>query len=130
MSKNPCADKLKRKRKSKNTEVPNTATAGQKIIKSCKAVNNKDTADSNVDDRRHTATHFSSPLVTERTETGEKGENRSNITDNNPQIQTTKALEGPVGGKIIHEDETNSNNNSTEEEDGYYEPTRTSSFAR
>ena len=74
MSKNPFAEKSKRKRKSKNTEVPNTATASQKRIKSCEAVNNEDTADSNADVRRHTAIRFSSPLVTERTETGEKGE--------------------------------------------------------
>ena len=105
--------------------MPSTATASQKRIKSCKAVNNKDTADSNVDDRRHTAIRFSSPLVTERIETGEKGENRSNITDNNPPTQTnqiTKALEVPVGGKINHEDERDSDNDSAEEEDGYYEP--------
>ena len=102
MSKNPCAEKSKRKRKSKNTEVPNTVTASQKRIKSCKAVNNKDTADFNADDKRNTAIRFSSPLVTEHTETGERGENRSNITDNNPPIQTTKALEVPVGGKISH----------------------------
>ena len=73
MSKNTCAEKSKLKRKSKNTEVPNTATASKKRIKSCEAVNNEDTADSNTDDNRHTAIRFSSPLVTERTETGEKG---------------------------------------------------------
>ena len=92
ISKNPCAKKPKRKRKSNNTEVPNTATASHKRIKSCKAVNNEDTSDSNADDNRHTSIRFSSPLVTERTETGEKGENRSNVTDNNPPTQTTKAL--------------------------------------
>ena len=100
--------------------MPNTATASQKRIKFCKAVNNEDTADSNVDNKRHTAICFSSPLVTERTETGEKGENRSNITDNNLPIQTTKALEVPVGGKISHEDERDSDDDSAKEEDGYY----------
>ena len=85
MSKNPCAEKSKRKRKSKNTELPNTATASQKRIKFCKAVNNEDTEDSNADNNRHTSIHFSSPLVTECTETGEKVENRSNINDNNPE---------------------------------------------
>ena len=64
MSKNPCAEKSRRKRKSKNTEVPNTANTSQKRIKSCKAINNEDTADSNADDNRHTAIRFSSPLVT------------------------------------------------------------------
>ena len=122
ISKNPCAEKSKRKRKSKNTEVTNTATPSQKKIKSCKAGNNEDTPDSTTDDRRHTAIRFSSPLVTERTETGEKGENRSNITDNNPPTQTTKALEVPVGGKISHKDERDSDDDSAEEEDGYYEP--------
>ena len=73
MSKNPCAKKPKRKRKSKNTEVPNTATASHKRIKSYKSVNNEDTADSNADDNRHTAIRFSSPLDTECTETCEKG---------------------------------------------------------
>ena len=102
--------------------MPNTATASHKRIKSYKAVNNEDTSDSNTDDNRHTAIRFSSPLVTERTETGEKGENRSNITDNNPQNQTTKVLEVPVGGKISHEDEKDSDDDSAEEEDGYYEP--------
>ena len=107
MSKNPCAKKSIRKRKSKNPEVPNNATASQKRIKSCESVNNEDTADSTADDRRHTEIRFSSPLVTERTYTGEKVKNRSNITDNNPPKQTnqiTKALEVPVGGKISHED--------------------------
>ena len=102
--------------------MPNTATASHKRIKSCKAVNTEDTADSNAHDDRHTSVCFSSPLVTERTETGEKGENRSNINDNNPPIQNTKALEVPVGGKISHEDERNSNDDSAEEEDGYYKP--------
>ena len=51
-----------------------------------------------------------------------KGENKSNINDNNPPIHNTKALEVPAGGKISHEDERNSDNNSAEEEDGYYEP--------
>ena len=64
--------------------MPNTATVSNKRIKSYEAVNNEDTADSNADDNRHTAICFSSPLVTELTETGEKGKNRSNITDNNP----------------------------------------------
>ena len=64
MSKNPCAKKPKRKIKSKNTEVPNTVTASHKSIKSCEAVNNEDTADSNADNNRHTATRFSSLLVT------------------------------------------------------------------
>ena len=80
---------------------------GQKRIKSYEDGNNEDTADSTTDDRRHTAIRFSSPLVTERTETGEKGENRSNNTDKNPPTQTnpiTKDLEVPVGGKISHED--------------------------
>ena len=95
--------------------MPNTATASHKRIKSCEAVNNEDTTDSNADDKRHTAIHFSSTFVTERTETGEKGENRSNITDNNPPTQTTKALEDPVGGKISHEDERDSNEYSAEE---------------
>ena len=125
MSKNHCAEKSKRKRKSKNTEVLNTAIASQKRIKSCETVNNEDTADSNADDRRHTAIRFSSFLVTERTDTGEKGENRSNITDNNPPTKTnqiTKALEVPVGGKISHEDERDSDDYSAEEEDGYYKP--------
>ena len=54
MSKNPCTMKPKSKRKEKNTEVPNTATASQKRIKSCEAVNNEDTADSKIDDKRHT----------------------------------------------------------------------------
>ena len=126
MSRNPCAKKSpKRKRKSKNTDVPNNATASQKRIKSFKAGNNEDTAESTADKRRHTAIRFSSPLVTERTETGEKGENRSNTTDNNPPTQTnqtTKALEVPVGGKISHEDERGRDDDSAEEEDGYYEP--------
>ena len=126
MSRNPCAKKSpKRKRKSKNTEVPNNATASQKRIKSCKAVNNEDTADSTADNRRHTAIRFSSPLVTELTETRKKGENRSNTTDNNLPTQKnkiTKALKVPVGGKISHEDEKDSDDNSSEEEDGYYEP--------
>ena len=65
---------------------------------------------------------FSSPLATERIETREKGENRSNINDKNPLNQITKALEVPVGGKISHEDERNSDEDSAEEEDGYYEP--------
>ena len=73
MSKNLCAKKSKRKRKSRNTELRNTATASHKWIKSCEAVNNEDTADSNADDNRHTAICFSLTLVTERTETGEKG---------------------------------------------------------
>ena len=73
MSRNPCAEKSNRKRKSKNTEVPNTATASQKRIKSCKVVNNEDTEDYNADKARHTVIRFSSPLVTERIETGEKG---------------------------------------------------------
>ena len=97
----------------------------KKRIKSCEAVNNEDTADSNADNRRHIAIRFSSPLVTERTETGEKGENRSNITDNNPPTQTnkiTKALKFPVGGKISHVDERDSDDDSAEEDDGYYEP--------
>ena len=64
VSKNPCAEKSSRKIKSKNTEVPNTATASQKRIKSCEAVNNEDTADSNTDDKSHTAIRFSSPRVT------------------------------------------------------------------
>ena len=102
--------------------MPNTATVSHKSIKSCEAVNNDDTSDSNADNNRHTATRFSSPLVTECTETGEKGENRSNITDNNPPIQTTKALEFPVGRKISHEDERYSDEDYAEEEDGYYEP--------
>ena len=34
MSKNPCAEKSKRKRRTKNTEVPNTVNASQKRIKS------------------------------------------------------------------------------------------------
>ena len=76
VSKNSCAEKSRREIKSKNTEVPNTATASQKRIKSCEAVNNEDTADFNADDKRHTAIRFSSPLVTELTETGEKGENK------------------------------------------------------
>ena len=122
MSKNPCAKKPKRKRKSKNTEVLNTATVSHKRIKSCEAVNNDDTSDYNADNNRHTATRFSSPLVTECTETGEKGENRNNINDNNPPIQNTKYLEVPVGGKISHENERNSDDDSAEEEDGYYEP--------
>ena len=67
MSKNLCAEKSKRKRKPKKTEVPNTATASQKMIKSCKDVNNEDTADFNADYRRHTVIRFNSPLVTERT---------------------------------------------------------------
>ena len=92
MSKNPCAEKSKHKIKSKNTEVPSTGTASHKRIKSCKAVNNEDTADSNTDDNRHTAIRFSSLLVTERTETGEKMENRSNITDNNPLIQKKSVM--------------------------------------
>ena len=112
MSKNPCPKKSKRKRKSNNTEVPNTATVSNKRIKSCEFINNEDTADSNADNNRHIAIHFSSPLVTERTETGEKGENRSNINDKNPPIQNTKALEVPVGGKISHEDERDSSANS------------------
>ena len=119
MTKNPCTNKSKRKRKSNNNEVPNNATASQKRIKSCKAVNNKYTADSNADDRRHAAIRFSSPLVTERTETAEKRKNRSNITDNNPPTQTTNFLEVPVGRKISHEDEINSDNDSAEEEEGY-----------
>ena len=45
MSNYPCVEKSKRKRKSKNTEVPNTVTVSQKRIKSCEAVNNKNTAD-------------------------------------------------------------------------------------
>ena len=74
MSSNPCAKKSqKRKRKSKNPEVTNNATAGQKRTKSGKAVNSEDTADSNTDDRTHTAIRFSSPLVPERTETERKG---------------------------------------------------------
>ena len=100
MSKNPCAKKPKRKRKSKNNEVLNNETASQKTIKYYEAANNKDTSDSNAEDNRHTAIRFSSSFVTERTETGEKGGNRSNINDNNPPIQDTKALEVPVGGKI------------------------------
>ena len=115
MSKNPCADKSTRKRKSKNTEVPNTATASHKRIKSSKAVNNEDTSDSNADDNRHTSIRFTSTLVTECTEKGEKGENRSNINDNNPPIQNTKALEVPVVGKISHEDERNSDDDSAKE---------------
>ena len=125
MSKNICAKKPKRKRKPKNTQVPNTATASHKSIKSCKAVNNEDTADSTADNRRHTAIRFSSPLITERTEKVEKGENRNNITDNNTPTQKnqiTKPLEVPVGGKISHEDERDSDDDSAEEEDGYYEP--------
>ena len=55
-------------------------------------------------------------------QTGEKGGNRSNINDNNPPIQNTKALKVPLGGKISHEDERNSDKNSSEEEDGYYKP--------
>ena len=102
--------------------MPNTATTIHKRIKSCEAVNNEDTADSNANENRHTAIRFSSPLVTKRTETGEKGENRSNILDNNPPIQNTKALGTPVGGEISHEDERSSDDNSAEEEDGYYEP--------
>ena len=102
--------------------MPNTAIASHKRIKSCEAVNNKDTADSNADDNRHTAIRFSSPLVTERTETGEKGENRSYINYNNPPIQNTKALEVTVGGDISHKDERNSNDDSAEEEDSYCEP--------
>ena len=104
--------------------MPNNATASQKRIKSCETVNNEDTADSNTDNRSHTAIRFSSPLVTEHTETGEKRENRSNITDNNPPTQTNKiikALEVPVGGKISHEDERDSDDDSSEEEDGYYD---------
>ena len=122
MSKNPCAKKSKRKRKSKNTEFLNTATASHKRIKSCKAVNNEDTSESNADNNRHTAIRFRSPLVTERTEIGENGENRSNINYNNPPIQTTKALEFPVGRKISHKDERDRDNDSAEEEDGYYKP--------
>ena len=122
MSNNPCAEKSKRKRKSKNTEVLNTAIASQKRIKSCETVNNEDTEDSNADDRRHTAIRFSSFLVTERTDTGEKGEIRSNITDNNPPTQTTKVLEVLVGRKMSHEDERDSDDYSAEEEDGYYKP--------
>ena len=74
MSKNPCTNKSKRKRKSNNNEVPNNATASQKRIKSCKAVNNEDTEDSTAYGRRHTEIRFSSLLVTERIETGEKGD--------------------------------------------------------
>ena len=95
--------------------MPNIATASQKRIKSYEAVNIEDTEDSNAYDRRHTEIRFSSPLVTERTETGEKGENRSNITDNNPPTQTTKALEVLVGGKISHEDERDSDDDFAEE---------------
>ena len=73
MSKNPCAKKPKLKRKSKNNEVPNTATASHKRIKYYEAVNNEDTEDSNTDNNMNTAIRFSSPLATERTETGEKG---------------------------------------------------------
>ena len=73
MSKNPYAKKPKRKRKSKNTEVPNTATPSHKMIKFCEAVNNEDTADSNADDNMHTAIHFSAPLVTKRTDRGKRG---------------------------------------------------------
>ena len=94
--------------------MPNTVTASHKRIKSCEADNNEDTADSNADNKRHTAIRFSSPLVTELTETGEKGENRSNINKNNPPIQNTKALDVPVGGKISHEDERNSDDDSCE----------------
>ena len=63
-----------------------------------------------------------SQIVTERTETGEKGVNRSNINDNNLPIKNKKALEVPVGRKISHEDERDSDDDSAEEEDGYYEP--------
>ena len=97
-------------------------TASHKSIKSCEAVNNQDTADYNADNKSHTVIRFSSPLVTERTETGEIGENRSNITDKNPPNQTTTALEVPVGRKISHKVERDSNDDSAEEEDGYYEP--------
>ena len=92
------------------------------MIKPCVSGNNEDTSDSTADDRRNTAIRFSSFLVTERTETGEKVETRSNTTDNNPPTQTnqiTKALEVPVGGKISHEDERDSDDDSSEEEDGY-----------
>ena len=102
--------------------MPNTATASQKRIKSCEAVNNEDTADSNADNKRHTAIRFSSPLVTERTKTGEKGENGNKITDNNPPTQTTNALEVLLGGKISLEDERYSDDDSAEEEEGYYKP--------
>ena len=56
---------------------------------------------------------------------GEKGENISNTTDNNPPTQTnqtTKYLEVPVVRKISQEDERDSDDDSAEEEDGYYEP--------
>ena len=105
--------------------MPNNSTAGQKRIKSGEAVISGDIEDSITDDREHTEVRFSSPLVTERTKTGEKGENISNTTDNNQPTQTnkiTKPLKVTVGGKIIHEDESNSNDDSTEEKDGYYEP--------
>ena len=82
MSNNTSAEKSKRKRKSKNTEVPNTATASQKRINPAKL--------STTYDRRHTAIRFSSLLVTKCTETGEKGENRSNIIDNNLPTQTNQ----------------------------------------
>ena len=103
MSKNPCVEKSKRKRKSKNTEVPKTATASQKRIKSCKAVNNEDIAESNADNRRQTAIRFSSPLVTEQTESGEKGGNISNITDNNPPTQTKKFWKFRWAGRSVTE---------------------------
>ena len=97
----------------------------KKMTKSGNDINSEDTADYTTDNRTHTAIRFSSSLVTERTETGEKGENISNTTDNNQSTQTnkiTKPLKVTVGGKIIHEDESNSDDNSAEEEDGYYEP--------
>ena len=95
------------------------------MTKSGEAVISEDIEDSITDDRAHIAIRFSSLLVTERTETVEKGKNRSNTTDNNQPTQTnkiTKTLKVRVGGKIIHEDESDSDDDSTEEEDGYYEP--------
>ena len=50
MSRNPCPKRLpKRKQKSKNPEVPNNATAGQKRKKSGKTVISKDIEDSIID---------------------------------------------------------------------------------